>query len=160
MQVIWFIRHYPPYPMNGQNVVHKPFLHSEFLKASGAKDIPSLFEGIEMGEYFIGPDYAPLVYKVALQGDPTALSIIQWTGRELGHTASAVIRQLGIEELEFEVVLVGSVYEMGELLIAPMREVITSEAQKATLVRLSSPPVIGGVLLAMEQVGLNPYHAS
>jgi N-acetylglucosamine kinase-like BadF-type ATPase len=132
-------------------------LTSEFLKASGAKDIPSLFEGIEMGEYFIGADYAPLVYKVALLGDPTALSIIQWTGRELGYTALAVIRQLGIEGLEFEVVLVGSVYEMGELLIAPMREVITSEAQKATLVRLSSPPVIGGVLLAMEQVGLNPY---
>jgi N-acetylglucosamine kinase-like BadF-type ATPase len=98
-----------------------------------------------------------LVYKAALLGDPTALSIIQWTGRELGHTAAAVIRQLGIEGLEFEVVLVGSVYEMGELLIAPMREVITSKAQKATLVRLSSPPVIGGVLLAMEQVGLNPY---
>ena len=59
--------------------------------------------------------------------------------------------------MEFEVVLVGSVYEMGELLIAPMREVITSEAPKANLVRLTSPPVIGGVLLAMQQVGLNIY---
>jgi N-acetylglucosamine kinase-like BadF-type ATPase len=135
----------------------KTLLTSEFLIVSGAKDIPSLFEGIEMGEYFIGSDYAPLVYKVAVQGDPTALSIIQWTGRELGHTAVAVIRQLGIEELEFEVVLVGSVYEMGEFLIGPMREVITAEAPKAKLIRLSSPPVVGGVLLAMEQVGLNPY---
>jgi N-acetylglucosamine kinase-like BadF-type ATPase len=132
-------------------------LTSEFLKVTGAEDIPSLFERIEMGEYFIGSDYAPLVYKVAIQGDPVALSIIQWTGHELGHTALAVIRQLGIEGLEFEVVLVGSVYEMGELLIAPMREVITSEAPKARLVRLSSPPVIGGVLLAMEQVGLDPF---
>jgi N-acetylglucosamine kinase-like BadF-type ATPase len=132
-------------------------LTSEFLKVSGAKDIPSLFEGIEMGDFFIGSDYAPLVYKVAVQGDPIALSIIQWTGRELGHTAVAVIRQLEIKQMEFEVVLVGSVYEMGELLIAPMREVITSEAPKANLVRLTSPPVIGGVLLAMQQIGLNIY---
>jgi N-acetylglucosamine kinase-like BadF-type ATPase len=132
-------------------------LTSEFLKVVGVKDTPSLFEGIEMGEYYIGPDYAPLVYKVAIQGDPTALSIIQWTGRELGHTAVAVIRQLKIEQLEFEVVLVGSVYEMGEFLIGPMREVITSEAPKACLVRLQCPPVIGGVLLAVQQVGLKIY---
>jgi N-acetylglucosamine kinase-like BadF-type ATPase len=131
-------------------------LTSEFLHLTGAKDIPLLIEGIEMGEYYIGSDYAPCVYKVAKQGDPTALSIIQWAGSELGHTALAVIRQLGLEQMEFEVVLVGSVYEMGEMLIAPMRQVIVSEAPNAKLVRLSAPPVVGGVLLAMEQLGINP----
>jgi hypothetical protein len=55
-------------------------------------------------------------------------------------------------------VLVGSLYEMGEMLIEPMRQVITFEAPHARLVRLSSPPVVGGVLLAMEQLGLNPSH--
>ena len=74
----------------------------------------------------------------------------------MGQIAVAVIRQLNIEQQDFEVVLVGSVYEMGEMIIAPMRRVITSEAPKAELIRLSSPPVVGGVLLAMEQVGLNP----
>jgi N-acetylglucosamine kinase-like BadF-type ATPase len=131
-------------------------LTPEFLRLTGAKDIPSMIEGIEMGEYYLGSDYAPVVYQVAVQGDPVALSIIQWAGSELGHTALAVIHQLGIERQEFEVVLVGSIYEMGEMLIAPMRQVITSEAFHARLVRLSSPPVVGGVLLAMEQVGLDP----
>jgi N-acetylglucosamine kinase-like BadF-type ATPase len=135
----------------------KTQLTTEFLQLTGAEDIPSLLEGIEMGEYSIGSDFAPLVYKVACQGDPIALSIIQWAGSELGHTAVAVIRQLGIELLEFEVVLVGSIYDMGEMLIAHMRQVITAEAPKANLVRLSAPPVVGGVLLAMEQVGLNPF---
>jgi N-acetylglucosamine kinase-like BadF-type ATPase len=133
-------------------------LTSEFLHLTGAKDIPSLIEDLEMGEYYLGSDYAPVVYKVAVQGDPVALSIIQWAGSELGYTAQAVIRQLGIEQLEFEVVLVGSLYEMGEMLIEPMRQVITFEAPHARLVRLSSPPVVGGVLLAMEQLGLNPSH--
>jgi len=134
----------------------KTKLTSEFLQLTGAKDIPSLIEGLEMEEYILGSDFAPIIFQVATQGDPVALSIIQWAGSELGHTAVAVIRQLGIEQMEFEVVLVGSLYEMGEMIITPMRNVITSEAPKAHLVRLSSPPVVGGVLLAMEQVGVNP----
>lgn len=134
----------------------KTLLSTEFLKLTGVSDIPLLIEGIEMGEHSIGSDHAPLIYKVAAQGDPVALSIIQWAGRELGHTAVAVIRQLDLAQLEFEVVLVGSVYEMGEMLITPMQQVIMAEAPKAKLVRLSAPPVVGGVLLAMEQVGLNP----
>ena len=134
----------------------KTQLSAEFLRLTGAKDIPSLLEGIEMGEYFLGSDYAPVVHQVAVQGDPVALSIIQWAGSELGYTALAVIRQLGIQQLDFEVVLVGSVFEMGELIIEPMRQVITAEAPKARLIRLTAPPVIGGVFLAMEQVGFDP----
>jgi N-acetylglucosamine kinase-like BadF-type ATPase len=134
----------------------KTLLTQEFLRLTGAKDIPSLIEGLEMGEYYLNSDYARVVHTTALQGDPVALSIIQWAGSELGWTALAVIRQLCIEQQEFEVVLVGSLYEMGEMLIAPMRAVITSEAPQARLVKLSSPPVVGGVLLAMEQVGLDP----
>jgi N-acetylglucosamine kinase-like BadF-type ATPase len=131
-------------------------LTDEFLRITGAKDIPSLIEGLELGDYFIHSDYAPLVYQVACHGDPVARSIIQWAGDELGQTAVAVIRQLSIQPKEFEVVLVGSLYDMGDMLIAPMREVIIKEAPFAQLIRLSAPPVVGGVLLAMEQVGYGP----
>jgi len=134
----------------------KTQLSDEFLRLTGAQDIPSLIEGLEMGEYYLGSDYAPVIHRVACQGDPVARSIIQWAGSELGHTAVAVIRQLGIQEKTFEVVLVGSLYEMGEMIIAPMRDVIVLEAPQARLVRLSAPPVVGGVLLAMQQVGINP----
>ncbi len=132
----------------------KTLLSPMFLEQVGAKDIPSLFEGIETGIYDIGSDYAPYVYKVALMGDQVAQSIIQWAGTELGYTVLAVIRQLGIQELEFEVVMVGSLFEIGEMMIEPMRKIITSEAPQVRLVRLSSPPVVGGVLLAMDQVGI------
>jgi hypothetical protein len=54
------------------------------------------------------------------------------------------------------VVLVGSLFQMGEMLIAPLREVIHSEAPYARLIRLSVPPVVGGILLAMDLVGINP----
>ncbi len=131
----------------------KTMLTDEFLRLTGAKDIPSLIEGLEIGEYYLNSDHAPVIHQVACQGDPVALSIIDWAGSELGHSAVAVIRQLGIQHETFEVVLVGSLYEMGEMIIAPMRKVINEEAPHARLVRLSAPPVVGGVLLAMEQAG-------
>jgi N-acetylglucosamine kinase-like BadF-type ATPase len=136
----------------------KTLLSTEFLRLTGATDIPALIEGVEMGEYYLGPHYAPVIHQIALQGDPVAISIIQWAGAELGATAVAVIRQLNFQALEFEVVLVGSLYQMGEMLIAPMRQAITSEAPKACLVSLLAPPVVGGVLLAMQQVGLDTTH--
>lgn len=132
----------------------KTELTPAFLQLTGAADTPSLIEGIEIGKYLISSDHAPIVFNVATQGDPVACSIIEWAGSELGNTALAVIRQLGIQNREFEVVLVGSIYEMGDMVIGPMKKVIQSEAPFARLVRLSAPPVVGGVLLAMEQVGL------
>jgi N-acetylglucosamine kinase-like BadF-type ATPase len=134
----------------------KTQLSTEFLTATGAKDIPSLIEGIEVGNFSVGSNFAPLVYKAACQGDSSALSIIQWAGSELGQTVNAVIRQLQFELQEFNVVLVGSLYDMGEMIIDPMRQVILSEAPNARLVRLNAPPVVGGILLAMEQVGRDP----
>ncbi|HSB67403.1 MAG TPA: BadF/BadG/BcrA/BcrD ATPase family protein [Anaerolineales bacterium] len=134
----------------------KTRLTEEFLRITGAKDIPSLIEGLEMGSYNLHSDYAPVVHTVACQGDPVALSIIRWAGDELGQTTLAVIRQLGIQQKEFEIVLVGSLFDIGEMLIAPMRDVITKEAPYAKLVRLSAPPVVGGVLLAMQLDGSNP----
>jgi N-acetylglucosamine kinase-like BadF-type ATPase len=134
----------------------KTMLSTEFLRMTGAADIPALIEGIEMGKYYLGSDFAPVVHQIALKGDPVANAIIQWAGSELGHTGLAVIRQLEIEQREFEVVLVGSLFQMGEMLIAPLREVIHSEAPHARLIRLSVPPVVGGILLAMDLVGINP----
>ncbi len=133
----------------------KTQLTDEFLHLTGARDIPALLEGIEMGTYDITSDHAPLVYKAACQGDSVAQAIIRWAGSELGYTALAVIRQLEFSGQEFEVVLVGSLYDIGEMLIAPMRQVITMEAPKARLICLDCPPVVGGVLLAMDLAGKN-----
>jgi N-acetylglucosamine kinase-like BadF-type ATPase len=129
-------------------------LTAHFLQHTGASDIPALLEGIEMGEYYLGAELAPLIYQVAANGDPVAREIIRWAGSELGQSAVAVIRQLNIEQCEFEVVLVGSLYEIGAMLIEPMRAVIVATAPKAQLVRLSVPPVVGGVLLGMENFGI------
>jgi hypothetical protein len=68
--------------------------------------------------------------------------------------ANAVIRQLAFEPLSFDLVLVGSMYEGGSLLLEPLRETVHAVAPGARFVRLTAPPVVGAVLLGMEQVGI------
>jgi hypothetical protein len=67
--------------------------------------------------------------------------------------ANAVIRQLEFETETFDVVLSGSLFKGGSILIDPMWQTITNIAPNARLVRLMSPPVIGSVVLGMEQAG-------
>jgi hypothetical protein len=64
--------------------------------------------------------------------------------------ANAVIRQLEFENLAFDVVMTGSMFEGGPMLIEPMRETIHKLAPQARLVRLAIPPVIGAAILGME----------
>ncbi len=121
----------------------------------GAKDLEDLMRGYTTYEYQIGAEAARLVFRVAEEGDQIARDLICWAGTELGEMANAVIRQLEFEELAFDVVMTGSMFEGGSMLIEPMRETIHRLAPKARLVRLSVPPVIGAVILGMEAAG-NP----
>jgi len=124
-----------------------------FTKWCGARGADDLLEGLCQDRYSLGADAAPLVFEAAGEGDEVARGAVAWAGRELGSLALGVIRQLGFEALEFEVVLVGSLYDGGAMLIEPMQETIHRAAPGARLVRLTTWPVIGGVLLGMEQVG-------
>jgi N-acetylglucosamine kinase-like BadF-type ATPase len=120
----------------------------------GAKDLDDLIRGYTTYEYHVEADAAPLVFQVANEGDAVARDLIRWAGCELGEMANAVIRQLEFENLAFDVVMAGSMFEGGAMLIEPMRETIHSLAPKARLVRLSAPPVLGAVILGMEAAGL------
>lgn len=122
---------------------------------TGAKSLSDLIEGLEVGIYDINAKAAPLIIQVANQGDPLAREIVAWSGRELGLSATGVIRQLGIENEEFDVVQVGSLHEAGPLFTEALRQAIQEVAPEARLVRLKAPPVIGGVLLGMEKAGLD-----
>jgi N-acetylglucosamine kinase-like BadF-type ATPase len=132
----------------------KTALTAAFITAVGATDVDDMLAGLARGRYGIGSSLAPLVFETAVQGDPIAQEIVQWAGAELGSLALGIMRQLNLADEAVDVVLAGSLYKAGEALIAPMRHTILAEAPQARLVRLTVPPVVGGVLLGMEQVGL------
>ncbi|HEY3345194.1 MAG TPA: BadF/BadG/BcrA/BcrD ATPase family protein, partial [Anaerolineaceae bacterium] len=131
-------------------------LTEAFIAQTGAKDQEDLIEGLIMERYSIDARSAQLVFQVAEDGDPVAREVIAWAGEALADLAVGVIHQLHFERLDFEVVLVGSLYNGGTLTIEPMRSAIQRVAPGASLVRLEAPPVVGGVLLGMLQTGVDP----
>lgn len=131
-------------------------LTAAFIELTGAAGIEDLLEGLTQQRYHLSSSAAPTVFRVAAAGDAVAQELITWAGQELASLASGVIRQLEFEAMEFEVVLAGSFYNGSPRLAETMRETIHKVAPGARLVRLTAPPVVGGVLLGMEQAGLNP----
>jgi N-acetylglucosamine kinase-like BadF-type ATPase len=126
-----------------------------FLNATGAEDVTDLLAGLVRERYHLSAESAPLVFAVAAEGDEVALDLLRWAGRELGGLAVAVVRQLDLTEETFEIVLSGSFYNGSDLIRETMAETVHASAPCARLVRLQAPPVVGGVLLAMEHVGLS-----
>jgi N-acetylglucosamine kinase-like BadF-type ATPase len=129
-------------------------LSPALVQHAGARDLDDLIEGYTKRRYFADPQAAPVIFDVARSGDPVARDLIRWAGSELGEMARAVIRQLDMEDEEFDVVLAGSMFDGGPLLIEPLAQTITALAPRARLVRLSSAPVIGALILGMEAGGL------
>ena len=131
-------------------------LTEAFCQLVGAPEVMELLEGLYLGRYELSAAAAPLVFQMAAEGDEVALETVRWAGRELGSLAIGVLRQLGFEHQDFEVILAGGLYDGGPTLIEAMQATIHGVAPGAQLVRLRAPPVVGGVLLGMEQAGLRP----
>lgn len=126
-------------------------LADAMIERAGARNLEDLLEGLINFRYELDASAAPIVFQIASQGDLVAQKLIERAGRELGELANAVIRQLDFQNENFDVVLVGSMFNSGEVLIQPMRETVLPLAPDARFVKLSTPPVVGAVLLAMEQ---------
>jgi N-acetylglucosamine kinase-like BadF-type ATPase len=134
-------------------------LTAAFLKHTCCNDLTEMLDSLVTGQKSLGAPAAPMVFQVAAAGDPVANEVICWAGCELAELAKCVIRQLEFEKLAFDVVLVGSMFDGGPLLIEPLRQAIHAYAPGARLVRLTAPPVSGAVLLAMEAAGIRPSTA-
>ncbi|MFH2104152.1 MAG: BadF/BadG/BcrA/BcrD ATPase family protein [Chloroflexota bacterium] len=124
-----------------------------FVELSDAKDIVDFLEGVAARRYHPHAGWAGAVFDAAREGDEVARELIARAGVELGESAKAVVRQLGLQAESFEVVLIGSLFKGGDLLIEPLRKTVQELAPQARMVMLTIPPVVGGVLLGMQQAG-------
>ncbi|RPJ21515.1 MAG: ATPase [Chloroflexi bacterium] len=131
----------------------KTALADAMITYVGAKDLEDLLRGYTTHEYQVGAEAARLVFRVAEAGDQAARDLIHWAGTELGELVNAVVRQLAFENLAFDVVMTGSMFEGGAMLLEAMCKTIHRVAPKARLVRLSVLPVTGAVMLGMEAAG-------
>lgn len=128
-----------------------------YLDAYAAKDELELMEGLSNDRYSLAPGLAPQVANAARQGDAAAQEVLRWAGEELGWLAVSVARQIEMADEAVEIIQSGSVFEAGRAIMAPLREVVLKQCPCAKLIRLDGPPVVGAVLLGMEQASFEGY---
>lgn len=128
-----------------------------FLDAVGAKDELDLMEGLSNQQYHPFPFMAIQILDAARAGDAAAQEVARWAGEELGWLAVSVARQIEMENEDVEIIQSGSVFEAGELITNPMHEVVLKYCPNAKLIRLDGPPVVGAVILGMEQADFDGY---
>ncbi len=128
-----------------------------YLDAVGAKNEIDLMEGLSNQQYHLFPFIAVQVIQAARAGDAAAQDVIRWAGEELGWLAVSVARQIEMEHEEFDIIQSGSVFDAGEIITEPMKEIVLKYCPNAKLIRLDGPPVVGAVILGMEQAGFDGY---
>ena len=97
----------------------------------------------------------PLVFEAALAGDAVASEILVHQGRGLAEYATAMARRFNMQQMEFDVVLAGSVFKgVGPLLVDTLTQEIHREAPFAKIIRARFEPVVGSVLLAYDALGI------
>lgn len=93
--------------------------------------------------------FAKFVVKAAKENDEVALKIIRNAGRELGLAATAVIKELKLENEEFPIGKVGSVFKARKLITKPFMEIVQRIAPKAHLEKPLLPPAVAAAHLAL-----------
>ncbi|HRJ58393.1 MAG TPA: BadF/BadG/BcrA/BcrD ATPase family protein [Anaerolineales bacterium] len=128
-----------------------------YLEATGAENEMDLMEGLSNEQYHLFPFIAVQIIQAARNGDVAAQDIIHFAGEELGWLAVSVARQIEMENDEVEVIQSGSIFEAGEIITVPMKDIVLKHCPKAKMIRLDGPPVVGAVLLGMEQADFDGY---
>ncbi len=122
------------------------------VRDCGARDLEDLIEGLVAGRYQLKSTQAPLVVQAAESGDSVAGEVLTWNAHELAESVLAVARQLDLSEQPFEVVMSGKLFEFSDLYRRSFIERIQAGAELAESKLLTSPPVVGAVIMAMNAV--------
>jgi N-acetylglucosamine kinase-like BadF-type ATPase len=128
-----------------------------YIEAVDAKNEMDLMEGLSSGQYHLFHYLAIKVIETARAGDVAAQEVLCWAGEELGWLAVAAARQIEMENDEVEVIQSGSVFEAGGLITKSMCDLVLQHCPHAKLIRLDGPPVVGAVILGMEQAHFDGY---
>jgi N-acetylglucosamine kinase-like BadF-type ATPase len=134
----------------------KTRLTQALMAFTGVDSESALIEGLATDVIHLPPILATEIFRIAQEGDPVAREIIITSAHELALNVNAVIQQLELQDQNFDLVLIGSIFKSGEPYLKPFRQTVKSFAAKANLVHLSVPPVVGAVLLAAETIGIKP----
>jgi N-acetylglucosamine kinase-like BadF-type ATPase len=99
---------------------------------------------------------APLVFQAACEGDWVASQILRVFGEGLAELVTAGLKRFDMTALDVEVVLSGNIFKgRGSLLQEVMLASIHMVAPRARLVNARYEPVVGALLLGLEETGVD-----
>ncbi len=125
------------------------------LEATGCGGVAEMMEQIMRWKVVVGGEFAPQVMEAAGEGDEAAQAIVRRAGRTIGSNVLTVARRLDMLGRAFDLVTAGGVFSSrSELLNAHLMDTVRAEAAEVNLVHWTWPPVVGALLLALDQ--LNP----
>lgn len=97
----------------------------------------------------------PLVFKLASEGDQVCQDILIHMGSVLGEMTRGVIREVGMENMDFHIVLGGSLfYGENPLFIDAFTLAVHRAAPKATIRLARLAPVVGAYLYSLDALGI------
>jgi N-acetylglucosamine kinase-like BadF-type ATPase len=98
-------------------------------------------------------ELCPVVFRAAGDGDVVARGILIRLADELVAMAGALIRRLRMTDLDPEVVLGGGVFGATDpAFYARIEAGVKAVAPRASIVRLTAPPVLGAALLGLDRL--------
>jgi N-acetylglucosamine kinase-like BadF-type ATPase len=101
----------------------------------------------------VGSEFAPQIIQTAEEGDPAAAAIVQHAGRSIAENVVAVARRLELLESGFDLVTAGGVFSSrSRLLNESLSEGLGPHLAGVRLVHWDAPPVVGALLLALDQM--------
>lgn len=127
-----------------------------FMDYAEAASESELVEKMILRKVHFPPFLAESIIKLAYEGDQVAKQVVEFSASELGKNTNAVIRQLDIQDREFDIILIGSVFKAGDIYLMPFTETVHAFAPGSHLIHLKVPPVVGAILLAAETANINP----
>ena len=122
---------------------------------TGAATAEELLERISRADTRLrSPEVAnmtPLVLEATEAGDLVARQILEEMGHALGESAGLVASRLGMQDLDFQVVLAGNLFRTPNRYLLDQLELgVRRTAPLASISILDAPPVVGAVLMALE----------
>jgi len=99
-------------------------------------------------------ELAPLVFQEAVAGDAVARGIIDRQADEIVVMATTVIRRLRMRDLDVDVVLGGGIFRSRDrAFFARIDDGIIAQAPRATIRRVTGPPIVGAALIGLDALG-------
>ena len=130
-------------------------LTSLVLKHMGYSDVEAMYENVLYGRVQIPRDLVKVLFDAANQHDEVAIGILINEGEELANAVCTLIRRLGMARTEFDVVFIGSVLNRAShsIMNDVIARIVAIHAPFAHCVKLTSDPVAGAVMSAMDADG-------